>query len=102
MAYVITQKCLGERYALCATVCPVDCIYPGEKDGLPFMVIDPEVCIDCGACVPECPVDAIVDSVDQDPEWAKINAELAPLWKGNPKVQTRPADDPPKMPYNKK
>lgn len=102
MAYVITKKCLGERYALCATVCPVDCIYPGEYQGLPFMVIDPTVCIDCGACLPECPVEAIVDSTEQDPEYAKINAELAPSFKNNPKVPTRPADDPPRMPYNQK
>jgi ferredoxin len=101
MAYVITQKCLGERYATCAEVCPVDCIHPGEYNGEIFMVIDPDDCIDCGVCQPECPVDAIVDSVDESPEWAVINAELTPQYKGNPKVEVRPANDPPRKPENK-
>ena len=48
MSYVIDEKCLGERYASCVAVCPVDCIYPGDYNGEEFMVIDPEVCITCG------------------------------------------------------
>ena len=64
MPYVITEKCLGERYATCVAVCPVDCIYPGEYKGEEFMVIDPIVCIDCGACLPECPIEAIVETAD--------------------------------------
>lgn len=101
MAYVITGKCLGERYATCAEVCPVDCIHPGEYNGEVFMVIDPDDCIDCGVCQPECPIDAIVDSPDEAPEWAKINAELAPSFKANPKVEPRPANDPPRKAENK-
>ncbi|OGW82259.1 MAG: hypothetical protein A3G33_11135 [Omnitrophica bacterium RIFCSPLOWO2_12_FULL_44_17] len=100
MASVITEKCLGERYATCVAVCPVECIYPGEYKGEAFMVIDPEVCIDCGQCQPECPVGAIVTS-DDNPAWAKINAELAPKFKGNPKVEERAKTDPPKKPDNK-
>ena len=50
------------------------------------MIIDPEVCIDCGVCLPECPIGAIVGSVDESPEWAKINAELTPEFKTHPKV----------------
>ncbi len=101
MAFVIVEKCLGEQYADCVAVCPVDCIYPGDYKGQPFMVIDPEVCIDCGACEPECPIEAIVESPDQDPEWAKINAELTPLFKNNPQVTPRPKGDPPRKPTNK-
>lgn len=101
MAYVITEKCLGERYADCAEVCPVDCIYPGDYKGEVFMVIDPEVCIDCDACVPACPIDAIVATVEDDPAYAKINAELSPQFKGNQKVATRPPGDAPRKPGNK-
>ena len=54
MPYVINQECLGERYADCVDVCPVNCIYPGDYKGEVFMVIDPDICIDCGACLPEC------------------------------------------------
>ena len=100
MAYVIGEKCLGERYATCVSVCPVECIYPGEYDGKEFMVIDPEVCISCGLCLPECPINAIVDSEDLDPEWAKINADLATKFKENAPVPERPRDDPPKRPDN--
>ncbi|MBI4041782.1 MAG: 4Fe-4S binding protein [Deltaproteobacteria bacterium] len=101
MAYVITEKCLGEQYADCVEVCPVDCIYPGAYKAEPFMVIDPELCIDCDACLPACPIDAIVPTVENDPAWAKINAELAPNFKNNPAVPPRPAGDPPRKPGNK-
>src|SRR3954468_14355206 len=70
MSYVITEKCLGERYATCVSVCPVDCIKPGDYQGEEFMIIDPDVCIDCGLCLPECPIGAIVETEDEDPEWA--------------------------------
>ena len=101
MSYVIIEKCLGERYASCVAVCPVDCIYPGDYNGEEFMVIDPAVCITCGACLPECPIAAIVESEDYSPEWAKINEELAPEYQNNEKVPERPRDDPPRKPENK-
>ena len=100
MPYVITEKCLGERYASCVAVCPVDCIHPGEYKGEEFMIIDPEVCIDCGQCLPECPINAIVATVDESPEWGKINTELTPSFKGNPKVAERSKSDPPHKPGN--
>lgn len=102
MPYVITDKCLGERYADCVGVCPVSCIYPGDYQGEVFMVIDPEICIDCGACLPQCPVDAIVASVDEAPEWGAVNAELSPQFKDNPAVEPRPAGDPPRKESNRK
>jgi len=101
MSYVIAEPCLGEQYAQCVAACPVECIYPGTHKGEPFMVIDPETCISCGACKPACPVDAIVESEDQAGEWAAVNKEMAPQWKNNPKGAVRPANDPPKKPNHK-
>ena len=63
MAYVITEACIGTKDASCVQVCPVDCIHPGPEEagfaGTDQLFIDPNVCIDCGACEPECPVNAI-------------------------------------------
>lgn len=100
MAYVITEKCLGERYATCAAVCPVDCIKPGVYEAQEFMIIQPDVCIDCGLCLPECPIGAIVENEDESPEWARINAALAPDFDKNPPVAERPRNDPPRKPGN--
>jgi NAD-dependent dihydropyrimidine dehydrogenase PreA subunit len=55
MTYIIAQPCIDTKDASCVDVCPVDCIYEGED----MFYIHPEECIDCGACVPECPVEAI-------------------------------------------
>lgn len=55
MTHVITDPCIGSKDRSCVEVCPVDCIYEAEQ----MLVIHPEECIDCGACVPECPVEAI-------------------------------------------
>ena len=101
MPHVIDQKCLGEVYAACVDVCPTESIHPGPYKGEAFMVIDPDTCIDCGVCLPECPIGAIVGSVDENPEWAAINKELTPAFKSNPKAATRPANDPPRKPTNK-
>ena len=101
MSYVIIEKCLGERYGVCATVCPVECIHPGDHQGQEFMIIDPEVCINCGLCLPECPVGAIVASEEEDPGYAKINKDLTPSFKNNPPAAERPKSDPPKKPGNK-
>jgi ferredoxin len=98
MSYVIIEKCLGERYASCVEVCPVDCIYPGEYQGEEFMVIDPDICIDCSLCKPACPIDAIVETEEESPEWAEINAQLSPDWKDNEPAPVRPRDDPPRKP----
>lgn len=100
MAYVITDKCLGERYGTCTAVCPVDCIHPGEYQGEEFMIIDPETCIDCGLCLPECPIGAIVEGEAESPEWATINAQLAPEFREHKPVGERPRNDPPRKPGN--
>ncbi|MDZ4775051.1 MAG: ferredoxin family protein [Planctomycetota bacterium] len=82
MTYVIAEPCIGTKDAACVEVCPVDCIHP-VKDSADFakfemLYINPDECIDCGACVPECPVDAIFDEAELPEKWAsykKINAE---------------------------
>lgn len=65
MAYIITEPCIGTKDASCVEVCPVDCIYEGEDQ----FYIHPDECIDCGACEPECPVQAIFPDTDVPPEW---------------------------------
>ena len=102
MSYVVTEKCLGERYATCVEVCPVDCMHPGEYKGEVFLVIDPDSCIDCSLCKPECPIDAIVETEDEDPEWAEINRALAldEGWTEHEPVEARPRNDPPRKPGN--
>ena len=72
MAFVITDPCIGTKDAACVDVCPVDCIHP-RKDEPEFatttmLYIHPEECIDCGACVPACPVAAIYDSPESTPD----------------------------------
>ena len=71
MPFVITDPCIGTKDSACVDVCPVDCIHP-RKDEPEFattsmLYIHPDECIDCGACVPACPVAAIYDSPDSTP-----------------------------------
>ena len=82
MTYVIAEPCVDTKDTACVEVCPVDCIHP-TKDEPEFaseklIYIDPDECIDCGACEPECPVDAIFDEAELPEKWAeytKINAD---------------------------
>jgi ferredoxin len=77
MAHVVACPCFGCKYTDCVVVCPVDAFREGEQ----MLYIDPETCIDCGACVPECPVEAIFyeDDLPADQlEFIALNAELAP------------------------
>ncbi len=82
MTYVITEPCIGEKDASCVDVCPVDCIHPRKDEGdfvtVQQLFIDPDECIDCGACEPECPVNAIFPQDDVPEQWAQytqINAD---------------------------
>jgi NAD-dependent dihydropyrimidine dehydrogenase PreA subunit len=70
VTYVICQPCIGVKDASCVDVCPVDCIHAGEEDEQYF--IDPDECIDCGACEPACPVDAIFEEGAVPPEWREF------------------------------
>lgn len=79
MAYVVTDSCIKCKYTDCVEVCPVDCFHEGPN----FLAIDPEECIDCTLCVPECPVNAIYaeDDVPEDQQqFIALNAELAQEW----------------------
>src|ERR1700691_6265245 len=67
MAYIITEPCIGTKDKSCVDVCPVDCIHGGDSDDMLF--IDPEVCIDCGACISACPVEAIFADSDIPEKW---------------------------------
>jgi len=71
MTYVIAEPCIGVKDRSCVDVCPVDCIYEDEDQ----LYIHPDECIDCGACVPECPVTAIFDEVEVPPNWASYTAK---------------------------
>jgi len=77
MAHVVTERCVDCRYTDCCVVCPVDCFY--EVTAPAMLVIDPDTCIDCALCVPECPIQAIwpTDELpDVYSEWIEKNAEL--------------------------
>jgi ferredoxin len=77
MAYVVTDACVRCKFTDCVAVCPVDCFHEGEN----MLVIDAEVCIDCGVCEPECPADAILADTDQRADkWLKMNKEYAAKW----------------------
>ena len=78
MAYIITEPCLDTCDTACVDVCPVDCIHPdegweaGDDPTGHMLYIDPEECIDCGACEPECPVEAIFEEDAVPEEWKKF------------------------------
>ncbi|MEL6346727.1 MAG: ferredoxin FdxA [Myxococcota bacterium] len=84
MAFVVTEPCVKCKFTDCVNVCPVDCF----REGVNFLVIDPEECIDCGACVPECPVEAIYLDEDVPERWQEyipLNAHLSEKW---PSIQS--------------
>lgn len=85
MPFIITDPCIGTKDSACVDVCPVDCIHP-RKDEPEFeqasmLYIHPDECIDCGACVPACPVAAIYDSVDSTPPSQKDLVEANAVFR---------------------
>ncbi|MEM7250460.1 MAG: ferredoxin FdxA [Pseudomonadota bacterium] len=79
MAFVVTENCIRCRYTDCVEVCPVDCFHAGPN----FLVIDPDECIDCTLCEPECPAEAIMsedDLSDEQQKFLELNAELSQKW----------------------
>jgi len=77
VAFVITEPCIDVKDASCVEVCPVDCIHEGPDQ----YYIDPEECIDCGACEPECPVEAIFPEDEVPEEWAHFIEKNANFFK---------------------
>jgi ferredoxin len=89
MTYVVTEACVRCKYTDCVEVCPVDCFYEGEN----MLVINPDECIDCGVCEPECPADAIkADTEDGASRWREINARFSALWPNITSKKDAPAD----------
>ena len=79
MPHVVVESCVRCKYTDCVSVCPVDCFHEGEN----FLVIDPDECIDCGACIPECPVEAIFEEDDVPEKWSEyieLNTVLSAQW----------------------
>jgi ferredoxin len=90
MTYIVVDACIKCKYMDCVDVCPVDCFYEGEN----MLVIHPDECIDCGVCVPECPVEAILPDTDDDTDnkWLKLNTEYAEIWPQITRMKEPPAD----------
>ena len=107
MTYVVTENCIKCLYTDCVEVCPVDCFHIGPN----FIVIDPDECIDCTLCEPECPAQAIFaeDDVPEGQEqFIALNAELSRKWPVITEKTDAPADatewdgKPDKLQYLKK
>jgi len=91
MTFVVTENCIKCKYTDCVEVCPVDCFYEGPN----FLVIDPDECIDCALCEPECPIDAIVSEDDLPEDQAHfldLNIELAAIWPVITEIKPAPDD----------
>jgi ferredoxin len=81
MTHIITSLCL--RDSSCVDVCPVECIVPGKPvDEWPWFYIDPDTCIDCGACIPECPYEAIFTEEEVPPAYAAKGGEVQAMSSG--------------------
>jgi len=91
MAFIVTESCIRCRLGDCVEVCPVDCFYQGPN----MLVINPDECIDCALCEPECPVNAIYseDELPEDQqEFIALNRELSGKWE-NISEKCEPAPD---------
>jgi ferredoxin len=91
MTFIVTENCIKCKYTDCVEVCPVDCFHEGPN----FLVIDPEECIDCTLCEPECPAEAIFsedDLPDDQSEFLEINEELSKVWPVISEQKDPPAD----------
>lgn len=91
MAFVVTESCIRCVYTDCVSVCPTDCFRVGPN----FMVIDPEDCIDCALCAPECPVNAIMQDDDLPQgqrRFIQINVDMSKKWPSITRKVEAPAD----------
>lgn len=91
MTFVVTDNCIKCKYTDCVAVCPVDAFFEGPN----FLVIAPEICIDCALCVPECPAEAIFQDTELPPDQAEflpINAQLCQEWPNITELKAPPED----------
>jgi len=91
MTFVVTENCIKCKYQDCVEVCPVDCFHAGPN----FLVIDPDECIDCTLCEPECPAEAIYSEEELpagQEQFKELNATLAKQWPVLSERGTPPAD----------
>jgi len=91
MTFVVGDNCIKCKFTDCVEVCPVDCFHEGPN----FLVIDPDECIDCTLCEPECPAEAIFaedDVPDDQQEYIALNAELAKGWPVITEMKDAPDD----------
>lgn len=86
MTYVVNEECIKCKYTDCVEVCPVDCFYEGAT----MLVINPDECIDCGVCVPECPVEAIRPDTESSDLFIQLNKEYSLKWSVI--TESKPAD----------
>ena len=91
MTFVVLENCIKCKYTDCVEVCPVDCFHEGSN----FLVIDPDECIDCTLCEPECPINAIVAEDDipaGQEQFLELNAELSREWPVITQMKDAPTD----------
>lgn len=91
MTYVVGENCIRCKYTDCVEVCPVDCFYEGPN----MLVINPDECIDCALCEPECPADAIYSEdelPDEQSMFLQLNAELSEQWPNIDELKLPPDD----------
>ncbi len=91
MTFVVTENCIKCKYTDCVEVCPVDCFHEGPN----MLVIDPDECIDCTLCEPECPAEAIMadeDVPENNQNFIELNAELSRDWPVINELKAPPED----------
>ncbi len=89
MTYIVNENCIKCKFTDCVEVCPVDCFYEGEN----MLVINPDECIDCGVCEPECPVDAIKPDTEPNLEqWLVLNKKFSETWPNIVAKRDQPSD----------
>ena len=76
MTFIVNDNCIKCKYTDCVEVCPVDCFYEGEN----MLVINPDECIDCGVCEPECPAEAILPESAELVDWVEHNRKYSEIW----------------------
>ncbi len=91
MTHVVVETCIKCKYTDCVDVCPVDCF----REGPNMLSIDPDECIDCAVCIPECPVNAIYaeeDVPEDQRDFIPLNVELSKIWPSITRMKPHPAD----------